>query len=323
MNNKSTRSETRRHRRAVVILLGPTAVGKTAVSLELARRLPAEILCADSMQVYRGMDIGTAKPTPAEQAAIPHHGIDLVSPEEPFSVAKYLAFARTVIDPMLAAGRLPLVVGGTGLYLRALTEGLVRAPSVGRDTRRRLEDAARQRGTGPLHRRLEKVDPVLARNIHPSDAKRILRALGVYEEHGIALSVLQRSTTRSPGYRACKIGLTRSRETLYRRIDERVDRMLDAGLVEEVRTILTPRASRTARQALGYKEMADFFSEKIELEEALRRIRTRTRRYAKRQLTWFRKDPGITWFDIDPADTTRSLAGRVLEHLRSACNLGV
>lgn len=286
----------------VVILVGPTAVGKSEVAVGLAKRLSGEIVTADSMQVYKGMDIGTAKPTPAEQNGIPHHLIDVVTPDETFNVARYRELAHQVIADIHARGRLPIVSGGTGLYIRAVLDEFV-LPGSGSDpvVRARLEAEAEREGKQALYQRLREIDPETAKRLHPNDVRRVIRALELYETTGKTMSQhLQEAQQKEPRYHDIRIGLTRPRAALYRRIEQRVEQQIAAGLVDEVRRLVQCyELNKTARQALGYKEIIDYLEGKSTFEEAVERLKRETRRYAKRQYTWFRRDKRLRWFDLD------------------------
>lgn len=303
----------------LLCMVGPTAVGKTRLSLEVARRLGGEIISGDSMQVYRGMDIGTAKPAPEERRGIPHHLIDILDPGEPFSVADFQRRVFDLLPRVVSRRRLPMLVGGTGLYLKAVVDqydfGEGRADW---ELRERLGEEARQRGTQVLHQRLGKVDPAAAERIHPHDLKRIIRALEVYYSSGRPIS---RQGTRPPGKRIPLdpwiIGLDRERGELYRRIQDRVDKMIQEGLVQEVKGLLdkgySPRLP--AFQALGYRQLISFLQGEVTLEEARGLIKRDTRRFAKRQLTLFRRDPRIQWFNLDD----KSPGGRENEIAEKIC----
>ncbi len=284
----------------VVVFCGPTASGKTALALEIARRHPVEIVSADSRQVYRGMDIGTAKATSAEQALVPHHLLDVVAPGEDFSVADFLPLARRTIAEISTRDRLPLVVGGTGLYIRALIEGLVEVPGADHALRLRLAAEERAGGPGTLHRRLQTVDPAAAANIPPQNLVRVIRALEVWELTGTPLSAHQAAHNFAERpYLCLKLGLLPDRDELERRIARRVDTMLGQGLVEEVRGLLAAEFSPglKALQTIGYREVVEHLGGDCGLEELRERVIVNTRRYAKRQLTWFRKDKSIIWVD--------------------------
>jgi len=296
----------------VVLVAGPTGVGKTAFAVELARALGSEIVNADSMQVYRYMDIGTAKPTPWERSIVPHHLIDIVDPDEPFDAGDYLARARPVIATLHEAGKVPIVVGGTGLYLKVLTRGICAGAPGDPDVRRRLIEEERTLGLPALHERLRDVDPPLGARIHPNDRQRILRALEVFHHSGKPLSHWQRQHRfEDAPYRAFKIFLHRQREALYARINDRVDAMMAQGFLDEVRKLLAMGCGPGLKsmQSLGYRQLARHLRGEMSLEEAVNEIRRDTRRYAKRQLTWFRSDPEYRWFD---AADTHGLVARIV-----------
>ena len=286
----------------VVLLAGPTGVGKTACALALAPLLSAEVVNADSMQVYRRMDIGTAKPTPKERALVPHHVLDVADPDEHFDAARYAALAREAVSGIHRRGRLPLVVGGTGLYMKALTRGLCRSPAIPPEIRRRLREEAEAFGLPALFEELRRADPETAARLHPNDRQRILRALEVFRASGTPLSALQAAHrfAESP-YHVVKAALDRPREELHARIEARVAAMLEAGFREEVAGLI--EAGYTCRlrpmQSLGYKEMCAHLAGALSRDEAARLIVRETRRYARRQLTWFRGDPEFTWFRAD------------------------
>lgn len=292
----------------MAVLAGPTAVGKTRVALALAPELGAEIVNADSLQVYRELDIGTAKPSAAERALVPHHLLDVAAPDEPYDAARYLAEARAVIDGLIRRGVRPLVVGGTGLYIRALLGGLF--PDGGKypEIRARLRQELAERGLPALYERLRQRDPATAARLPPGDTYRILRALEVVEGSGRPMSELaaaHRFADRP--YETVKIGLTLPREELYARIEARVEAMLAAGWLEEVRGLLSryPPDLKPLR-ALGYRHLVAYLQGEMEFEEVVAAIKRDTRRYAKRQLTWFRADPEMRWFH--PRDLPEMLA---------------
>ena len=295
----------------LIVICGPTAVGKTGVGIAVAGALKGEVISADSMQVYRGMDIGTAKPTAAERAAVPHHLIDVVAPDEPFDAAHFTRLARPLVRALHAAGTVPVVVGGTGLYLKALLSGLFDAAPVDPEVRRRLAAEAQAAGVPALHARLGEVDPATAARLHPNDRVRILRALEVHASTGRPLSALQREHRfRDAPFAALKIGLTLERGALYERIDRRVDVMVADGLEAEVRGLMARGydPGLKSMQSIGYSHMAALVAGTVDRAECLRTLKRDTRRFAKRQMTWFRADPGIAW--LDP--------GRVDEVLRRA-----
>jgi tRNA dimethylallyltransferase len=279
----------------VLALVGPTASGKTALACELAPRLGAEVVSADAMLVYRGMDIGTAKPTPAERARVRHHLVDVVDPAEEFSVARFQPLARTAIADVLGRGRVPLLVGGSGLYFHAVVDEFT-FPPTDPAVRRRLEDEARARGLPALYELLAARDPAAADRIQPGNLRRIVRALEVIELTGRSFSSFRGAMDVPVSrYRLTVLGLDPGPERLRARVEERVAAMADAGLVDEVRRLAAGPLSRTARQALGYKELLDALERGGSVSEALAEVVARTRAYARRQLAWFRRDPRVRW----------------------------
>jgi tRNA dimethylallyltransferase len=282
----------------VIILLGPTGVGKTKVSILLAKALKTEIISADSMLVYRHMDIGTAKPSAGELKSVPHHLINILMPDEKFSAGLFKEKATVIIDELHDKNKIPLVVGGTGLYIRALTKGLFKGPDADESLRRELRSEEKAHGSGYLYRRLKRLDPESANRIEQNDLRRIIRALEVSLKADRGISEIQKESTEHSGYDFIKIGLFRDRKELYGMIEERVDKMIDEGLLEETRSLIKMNPGRTALQALGYKEMKLYLDGQAGLEEAVRLIKKRTRMYAKRQHTWFRKEPYVNRVDI-------------------------
>ncbi len=282
----------------VVVICGPTASGKTALGVALGKALDGEVVGADSMQIYRGMDIGTAKPTPAEMQGVPHHMIDVADPREDFSVARYVDMATPIVEDILRRGKVPLVVGGTGLYIDNLVAGRRFAAFSG-DKRRELETRARQEGMDKLYAELGRVDPQRQRELHPNDEKRILRALEIYYETGQTMSEFNAETkTQPPRFEALRIALNfERREDLWERIDARVDAMMAAGLPGEVQALLDAgvSASATAMQAIGYKELTAAVTVGGDVDAAVDEIKLRSRQYAKRQLSWFRRHGDTHW----------------------------
>jgi tRNA dimethylallyltransferase len=271
-------------------LTGATASGKTAVGIELARLLNAEIVSLDSMAVYRGMDIGTAKPTAAERAAVPHHLIDIVEPGNDFSVAQYREAALAAADAIRRRGRKVLFVGGTPLYLKAMLRGIFEGPPADWPLRRRLMDEARANPT-ELHRRLKSIDPAAAARLHPNDTRRLIRAIEVHETTGTPISALQRQFEINRPAGECRVFVLQwPREALRERIDRRVDAMFAGGLVEETRRLVHVEKplGRTARQAVGYREVIEHLAGKFDLPATIDLVKLRTRQFAKRQLTWFK-----------------------------------
>lgn len=286
----------------IIVICGPTGVGKTAVAIEIAKAFNGEIVSADSMQIYRYMDIGTAKPTPYEQASIPHHMIDIVDPDEPFDAAQFEKIAHEVISKLHERGITPFVVGGTGLYIKALIHGLFQARPADSKVRIRLKEEAIVHGTRFLHKRLSKCDPDAAEKIHPNDTYRIIRALEIYEVTGKTISKFHHDHKfKDTFFKVLKIGLHSDRKILYDRINRRVDTMIDEGLLDEVKGLLGMgySAELKSMQSIGYRHMVDFIQRRISWEEALRTLKRDTRRYAKRQLTWFKADSEIVWSEPD------------------------
>ena len=285
----------------ILIIAGPTAVGKTDASILLAQELKAEIVSADSMQIYRGMDIGTAKPTPEQRKLVYHHMIDIVAPDQPYSVGDYLRDARAAIGGILASGGTPVVVGGTGLYIRALMKGLFHGPPADLDLRERLLLREAEGGAGALYSDLVKVDPEAAVKIHPNDLRRTIRALEVFYLRDRKLSDFQQEHSfQDRPYRFRLIFLVRNRGELYARIEKRVDQMIAEGLEDEVRRLMEHGYPRelSSMQGLGYKHFLDYLLGKTSREEAVVFLKRDTRRFAKRQFTWFRREPDAVWVDI-------------------------
>jgi len=284
----------------LVIVQGPTASGKSELAVRLAEQFAGEIINADSMQVYRSMNIGTAKPSADQRRRVPHHLLDIVDPDQTFSAADFCREAEMIISDIARRGKNIIVCGGTGLYIRALTKGLMDSPAGDADLRSELQDLAIREGSGVLYRRLAEVDPVSAKRIHPNDQFRIIRALEVYQLTGRPISELrgehQFGTLR---YDYCKIGLSMDRESLYRNVDNRVDLMLGQGFLEEVKGLLAAGYSSNLKpmRSLGYRQLCNYLEGDILFEDVIQLIKRDTRRYAKRQLTWFNQDPEIKWIE--------------------------
>ncbi len=309
----------------IFVLLGPTAVGKTTVSISLAKLLNAEIISADSIQVYRGLDIGSAKPSVDERQGIMHHLLDVADiGDERFSVAEFQRLASECISDIAARNRLPLVVGGTGLYINALTYPLQFTSVPGDEAIRSSLQAEERENPGSLYMRLQKIDPMTAARLHPNDSKRIIRALEVYEVSGRTFSSygddFANRSQEQPPYRPIIVGLTMRREALYARIEQRVDDMMRMGLLDEVRNIYEKGFddSIPALQGLGYKQLFRHLKGETSLEEAVDDIKKETRRFAKRQFTWFKRDMRIRWFDVEEYSSTDVLANAIAEHYRDA-----
>ena len=282
----------------IIVLAGPTGVGKTELSLKLASEIDAEIVSVDSVQVFRHLDIGTAKASAEARQRIPHHLIDVVDPDEEFNAADFCRLATEAIADIRARGKVALLVGGTGLYLRLLVHGVFDAPEPSDELRKKYERQAEEHGKGFLHRRLRQLDPELAERVHPNDLVRVTRGLEIYDQTGKPLSEHQREHRFSrPNFHALKIALIRPREELYERINRRVEKMIDQGLEEEYQRLLElgygPRLK--AMQSLGYRQMGEFFAGESTREEAIEAIKTETRRYAKKQISWFRGEPQTHW----------------------------
>jgi len=285
------------------ILVGPTAIGKTALSIDLAKRLKGEIISADSMQIYKYMDIGTAKVTRDEMDDIPHHLIDIVYPDEDYTVSNYQRDASRLIEEINARDMLPIVVGGTGLYINSLVYNLnfTEVPP-DEEYRMELEEYARINGEGYLHQMLEEVDPVSSMTISPNDRKRIIRALEIYYLTGKTMSEHNKDFRKEVDkYQLFMVCLNMDRKKLYDRINLRVDLMIEEGLIDEVKGILDKGYDKNlvSLQAIGYKEIISYLEGKISLEEAVNTIKQASRNYAKRQLTWFRRDKRINWIDVE------------------------
>ena len=293
------------HKKQLIVLVGPTAVGKSAVAIRLALKRSSEVISADSRMVYRGMEIGTAKPRPAERAGIVHHLIDIVDPDEPFSAGRFKSLAGAVIGRLHREGRVPIVVGGTGLYLKLLLHGLWEGPEADWPLRERLYEAEHREGGGYLHQRLKEIDPDSARAIKPQDRSKLVRAIEVYEKTGRPLSDHHREHQFSEKpYEAIQIGLRRSRDDLYQRIEARVDHMMAGGLAEEVRGLVEKGYSSElpSMKGLGYRQIVGHLKGEYDRAEAVRRLKRDTKRYAKRQFTWFNRDPSIRWIDLSESD---------------------
>ncbi|SFS60381.1 tRNA (adenosine(37)-N6)-dimethylallyltransferase MiaA [Marininema halotolerans] len=292
----------------LLVIVGPTSVGKTALSLELAHEFAGEIISGDSMQVYRYMDIGTAKATPEERAQVPHHLIDLKDPDEAFSVDEFQRLARQTITQVQGKDHLPMIVGGTGLYIQSVTHGY-QLPDVKEDPvfRAEMNQWADEKGHEALHQLLARKDEQAAARLHPNDRRRVIRALEIIKESGKTLAEVQQ---RGPSpYRMIWIGLTMPRERLYDRINQRVEQMMEEGLLEEVMRLREMGYTRehTSMQALGYKELMLYLEGECRLEKAVDLIQQGTRKYAKRQLSWFRRLPEIHWVDVSEKGFAREI----------------
>lgn len=289
----------------LIILTGPTAVGKTALSVELAKRINGEIISADSMQVYRYMDIGSAKIKAEEMQGIPHHLIDVLDPEDEFHVFRFQQMAKEALEGIYERGHIPILAGGTGFYIQALLYDIHFSEEGNSPVRQRLEKEAELYGTQVLYERLKEVDPESAQIIHPNNKKRLLRALEYYELNGSRISLHnQEERRRQSPYAFCYFVLNDDRKKLYDRIDRRVDEMMDNGLVEEVRCLKNRgyRKDMVSMQGLGYKEILSYLDGELSLEEAVTLIKRDTRHFAKRQLTWFRRERDVIWINKQDFD---------------------
>lgn len=311
-------------RNSILFLVGPTGAGKSKVALHLAKALNAEIISADSMQIYRGMNIGTAKPTPAEQKKIRHHLIDIVSPQQSFSVHEFRKRALRAIGEIIRRGKLPLVVGGSGLYLRSLLRGLSFLPGKNDSIRKRLEKEAESGGVSSLYERLLRLDPQRARGIHPRHERRIIRSLEILEQSNRRVSECSEQPIglADLGFQPVVVGLTRPRPQLYDEINQRVDKMFRRGWIAEVRRLGTIKLSETSAQAIGYREIRQYLADAMNFEQTRNLIKRNTRRFAKRQTTWFRQESGIHWFLWRGRENARQMASRVLSKMRYLGRLG-
>ena len=285
----------------VIVIAGPTASGKTGLSVEVAKQLHTEIVSADSMQIYQGMDVGTAKVTTQEMCGIPHHMIDIVSPMENYNVSRYVEDAKPIVDDILSRGKIPVIAGGTGLYINSLVYGYDLAPIPSDDAlREEITQLYEEKGGEFLLEELRKIDPKTAQRLHPNNARRLIRALEVYRISGTTISDQEERTKNAPKpYDVKFFVLDTDRDKLYERINRRVDIMLENGLVEEVKTLLghgIPKTN-TSMQAIGYKEIVEYLDGYLTLDEAVEKLKMESRRYAKRQLTWFRRNEGAHWLE--------------------------
>ncbi len=287
--------------RKAIAILGPTAVGKTRIALEVAKETGGEIVSCDSMQIYRGMDIGTAKPSLEEQEQVPHHMIDLVDPHVPYSAARYQKEAKRKIQGIFQRGNLPIVSGGTGLYFNGLLYDMdFAAPPVDEGYRKTLYQMAQDKGNDFLHRQLQQKDPQTAERIHPNNTKRVVRALENFRESGQGTGEIKEVKTLTRDYQLTLFGLTRQRSALYERINQRVDLLMEQGLKQEVQDLLKQGYGEKdiAMKGIGYKELIGYFQGAYSLDDAVDLIKKNTRHYAKRQMTWFKRYEDMIWFDL-------------------------
>lgn len=312
------RSDSLLHYRPLVVLLGPTAVGKSRIAIQVAKHLDTDVLAADSRQVYRGMDIGTDKPTVEERQGVPHWLIDLVDPCETFNAGWYRRVALREIERLYNAGRLPLVVGGTGLYIRTLVKGLCPAPQADPHVRADLKKLRDERGRDGLYAELMRIDPETAARLHPNDESKVMRALEVYRLSGRPLSTVQAEHGfQEAPFSALLIGLGRRKETLHRRIEERIDWQLTHGMVEETRSLLGQGYGRElgSMKGLGYRQVGAYLAKECDYAEMVRRFKRDTRRFAKRQMTWFRGEAGVAWLSIEDNEPYERTAERVIARI--------
>jgi tRNA dimethylallyltransferase len=284
----------------VIVICGPTGIGKTSVGIDLAQTFGGEIISADSMQIYRYMDIGTAKPNAEELATVPHHMIDIIDPDEDFDAVQFSDRARPMILEIESRSRIPIVVGGTGFYIKSLLHGLFQSKAVDPKIRSRLKKEAAEIGGSYLYDRLKQMDPDTANRLHPNDSYRVIRALETIESTGRSLSDYHQNHGFADNpFNGLKIGLQMDRRKLYRRIDRRVDAMVEAGFVDEIKKLLGMGYSTGLKsmQSIGYRHMADFIADRLPWEECIRTLKRDTRRFAKRQFTWFGADKGVIWHE--------------------------
>ena len=316
-------SEVPRRHRPLVVLLGPTAVGKSRVAVLVAKHFGTEVLTADSRQVYRGMDIGTDKPTAEERQDVPHRLIDMVDPNETFNAGWYRRVAVVEIERLYGAGRLPFVVGGTGLYIRTLVRGLCPAPQADLQVRADLKKLRDERGRDGLYAELMCVDPETAARLHPNDESKVMRALEVYRLSGRPLSTVQAEHRfQETPFSTLLIGLERKKETLYRRIEERIDWQLTHGMVEETRSLLDRGYGRElgSMKGLGYRQVGSYLASECDYTEMVRLFKRDTRRFAKRQMTWFRSEAGVEWLSIEDDEPYERTAERVIARIEQFVN---
>lgn len=308
-------------KKPLIVLTGPTAVGKTKLSISLAEAVNGEIISADSMQVYRNMDIGSAKIRPKEMQGVPHHLVDILSPQEEFHIVLFQKLAKNAMEEIYAKGRIPILVGGTGFYIQAVTRDIDFTQARQDDNcRKELEALAARKGNKYLHEQLEKVDPKSAREIHANNVKRVIRALEFYRQNGMPISEHnEEQKERTTPYNLAYFVLNAPRDLLYERIDKRVDEMISEGLVNEVKKLKNMGCHKgmVSMQGLGYKEILGYLDGEYSLEEAIRILKRDTRHFAKRQLTWFRREPDVTWVEKDQFDyNEEKILGFMLDYCR-------
>lgn len=306
-------------KRKILAIVGPTASGKTKLSIIVAEKIGGEIISADSRQVYRYMDIGTAKPSKEERERVKHYFIDELNPDEEFNAGVFGERGREIIEDIFSRGKVPIVVGGSGLYVKSLIDGFFEGPAGDWELREILYRKAERLGKGALYEELKKVDPASAEKIHPNNLKRVIRALEVYYLTGKPISQLQSEMKPEINFETVQIGLNWDRKKLYKRIEERVDMMIEQGLIEEVKRLreLGYDKNLNALQTVGYKEVFDYLDGIISYDRMIYLIKRNSRRYAKRQLTWFRQDKRIIWIDVDERTDFNELADKVIDIYKS------
>jgi len=307
---------------SVLVIVGPTASGKTALSILLAEKLGGEIISADSRQIYRYLDIGTAKPTPEELKRAIHHFISILNPDQNYNAGEYGQQARAKIEELLKQNKQPILVGGSGLYVRAAIDGFFEGPGKNSEIREQLETEAQTLGSEILFERLKKIDPISAAKMDATKVRRVIRALEVYYATGKPISDLHSAQEIKIPFEAVQFGLEWDRKALYRRIEQRVDEMIENGLIEEVRGLLVKGYSRSANalNTVGYKETFDFIEGKITEEEMIRLIKQNTRHFAKRQLTWFRADKRVRWIPVNDETNWNVIVDRIQKEFKSTHN---
>jgi len=314
--NRKLKTEKSKPKEKIVFIVGPTAIGKSAVAFELARKLRSQVLSCDSMQIYKGMDIITSKPKSSLLKKIKHHFIGVIPYGKEYNVSKYRKEAVKIIDRLAKEKRIPVFCGGTGLYVSLLVDGIFKGDKVDLTLRKKLYKLADKHGKGYLYNRLKIVDKGAASKIHPNDTRRIVRALEVFQTSGKPISVLQKERSGlSRDYDVRIFCLNMDRASLYKRIDTRVDKMFKSGLLGEVKRLLAKKLSKTAKVAIGFRELEGYFEGKYGLEEAARLMKRNSRHYAKRQLTWFRNNKRVNWINIKDKDKPGQIAQRILKIL--------
>ncbi|MFC1808630.1 tRNA (adenosine(37)-N6)-dimethylallyltransferase MiaA [Candidatus Omnitrophota bacterium] len=302
----------------VIFIVGPTASGKTEISLHVAKQLCGDIISSDSMQIYKDLTIGTAKVNYAAYPEIPHHMIDIIPPAEEFSVYQFRESALACIKQIHDKGGLPFIVGGSGLYIKALTDGIADHPGCDNNIRDRLHCEIKDKGISVVYKRLVELDPGAAEGINENDIRRIVRALEIYEQSGMTPSEWKKKTISldTLGYKFLLVGIMRDRNELYARVNERVDAMMQAGLLEEVKNLNGKHLSKTTRQAVGYKELLAHLQGEISLQDAISLIKQNTRHLVKKQLTWFRKEGRIAWFTIGQNSNEEMVSAELVNHIK-------